>query len=96
MVSTPINQVASPGVGVLLLPANLLLVLAKAFSIADLYCLVALPTGRLFHFCSHGSRDVRDHTNPWLEGPHALRQRLSPRNQIYEALPLAQRFTLRR
>jgi hypothetical protein len=44
----------------------------------------------LFHLCSHGSRDARRGTEPWLEGAYALRQRLSPGDQVYEALRLSE------
>jgi hypothetical protein len=37
-----------------------------------------------------GSRDARRGPQPWVEGPHALRQRLSSGNEVYEALHLSQ------
>jgi hypothetical protein len=44
----------------------------------------------MFYLCSHGSRDARRGEKPWLGGAYALRQRLSPGNQVYEALCLPQ------
>jgi hypothetical protein len=46
-------------------------------------------TQQVFHLCSHGSRDAKPGAKPWLEGAHALRQRLSAGNQVYEALRLS-------
>jgi hypothetical protein len=45
---------------------------------------------RMFHFCSHGSRNAWRGAQPWLEGAYALRQRLSPGNEIHAALRLSQ------
>ena len=44
----------------------------------------------LFHICSHGSRDAGRSTKPWLEGAHALRQRLSAGNAIHAEVRLPQ------
>jgi hypothetical protein len=44
----------------------------------------------MFHLCSHGSRDARRGEKPRLAGAHALRQRLSAGNTVYEALRLSQ------
>jgi hypothetical protein len=47
-------------------------------------CLLVAPikrldlSGRMFHLCSHASRDAGDRTEPRLEGAYALRQRLPP------------------
>jgi hypothetical protein len=45
----------------------------------------------MFHLCSHGSRDARRGTEPWVKGAHALRQRLSRRHQVHEAVRLPPR-----
>jgi hypothetical protein len=47
-------------------------------------------SARMFHICSHGSRDARRGAEPGLEGAHALRQRLSREHQVYAALRLSQ------
>jgi hypothetical protein len=43
------------------------------------------------HVCSHASGDVEHGAKPRLEGAHALRQRLSRRNQIRAAMRLSPR-----
>jgi hypothetical protein len=44
----------------------------------------------MFHICSHGSRDARGGKEPWLEGAHALRQRLSAGDAIHAEVRLPQ------
>jgi hypothetical protein len=44
----------------------------------------------MFHFCSHGSRDVGEGSEPSLEGAYAMRPGLSRRNEVYAALRLPQ------
>jgi len=44
-----------------------------------------------FHFRSHGSRDVGDRAQPWLEGAHAVRRWLSREHQVHAALRLPPR-----
>ena len=62
-------------------------------ALLDAFCLATRRLdrpSRMFHLCSHGSRDARDRTQPQLEGPYALRQRLSPRDALHAALRLSQ------
>ena len=47
-------------------------------------------THQMFHLCSHGSRDAGSGAEPWLEGPYALRQRLSRGHQVNAPLRLSQ------
>jgi hypothetical protein len=44
----------------------------------------------MFHLCSHGSRDDRRGAKPGLEGPHALRQRLSAGDALHAQVRLPQ------
>ena len=45
---------------------------------------------RMFHICSHGSRDARDRAEPGLEGAYAMRQWLSAGNEINAQVRLPQ------
>ncbi len=44
----------------------------------------------MFHLCSHGSRDIRDRTEPGLEGAYALRQWLSAGDALHAQVHLPQ------
>jgi hypothetical protein len=42
----------------------------------------------MFHLCSYGSRNVGQGAKPRLEGAHAMRQRLSRRHEVHQAMRL--------
>ena len=44
----------------------------------------------MFHFRSHGSRDIRRGSKPWLEGAHAMRRRLSRGHEVHAAMRLSE------
>ena len=44
----------------------------------------------MFHFRSHGSRDLGDGAKPWLEGAHAMLRWLPRGHEVHAAMHLSQ------